>query len=263
MSSAPISRTTSSPVFPGIWTSRKTRSGLSDRTASTAAAPLSTLATMSTPPSAASRSSTRWRASGSSSTMRTRIGRRSAMMALGGRWCRFGVEVGRGVVRQHDLRDGPAFGRPVQRQPLVGAVELLETRARVAEPDAPTSRRRLGAHGLGGVHAGAVVPHGDHDIIAGAASAELDAALPFDLAYPVHDRVLDERLQDEVGHERVHHVVVDVLVDRESTLKADLHDVQVQLKQLELAGERDLLLVRSLERHSQELAQARDHAPHA
>jgi hypothetical protein len=37
----PISRTTSMPVLPGICTSRKTRSGCSERTASTAAVPLS------------------------------------------------------------------------------------------------------------------------------------------------------------------------------------------------------------------------------
>jgi len=79
----------------------------------------------------------------------------------------------------------------------------------------------------------------------------------------VHDGVLDQRLQHEVRHERVHHIRIDIGVHVEPALEAHLHDVEIELQQLQLARQRDLLLARPLERHAQQFAQTRDHATHA
>jgi hypothetical protein len=50
---------------------------------------------------------------------------------------------------------------------------------------------------------------------------------------------------------------------RSWTSVADFHDLEVSPKQVELLAERDLLFRRALDGVSEELAQSRDHAPHA
>src|SRR4051812_18904515 len=75
----------------------------------------------------------------------------------------------------------------------------------------------------------------------------------------VTDRVLDERLQHEIRHERISRVGVDPEVDRQPILETDLLDLDVVREQLELLGERDLLLARAAERHAQQLTQSGYH----
>jgi len=74
------------------------------------------------------------------------------------------------------------------------------------------------------------------------------------------DRVLHERLQHEIRHECISRVGIDPEVHRQPILKSDLLDLNVVREQLELFGERDLLLACAAERHPQQLTQSRYHA---
>ena len=59
---------------------------------------------------------------------------------------------------------------------------------------------------------------------------------------PVPDRVLHERLQHQVRHQRIPRIGIDLERNRESILESDLLDLDVVRQQLELLRERDLLL---------------------
>jgi len=76
-------------------------------------------------------------------------------------------------------------------------------------------------------------------------------------------RVLHQRLQDQVGHQRVHHPGFHLGFHLERSLEADAHDLQVAVHELDLLAQRDLRLARAFQRVAQELAEARDHPPHA
>src|SRR5262245_16906210 len=81
--------------------------------------------------------------------------------------------------------------------------------------------------------------------------------------YAVLQRILDERLKDEIRHERVARSIVDAQRDLEPSLKTNLHDVEVPLQQLQLSLERHLLFRRLLQRVTKELAQPSDHPANA
>jgi hypothetical protein len=78
----------------------------------------------------------------------------------------------------------------------------------------------------------------------------------------VPKRVFNERLENEIRDERVIEQSIGLDGDLEVVLKAHFHDVQIPSQHLELAGEGDLLLV-ALEGVAKEIAEPRDHAPHA
>ncbi len=108
-----------------------------------------------------------------------------------------------------------------------------------------------------------VVLHAQHQAIAVASCGNIDATFVVDLAHAVLDGVFHERLQDEVRYQRVEYARLYLGVDSESALKADLHDLQVPMRERQFLAERDFLLVRSVERRAQQLAQAGNHASDA
>src|ERR1043165_4952183 len=222
-----MASTTSSPVARGICTSRKTTSGFNARMASIASTPSVAVPTISTFVSCARRSSMCWRASGSSSTISTRNAG-PAMRAI----------------RHDDLGDRAASLGVAQRERRFAAVVLFEPRACVAEADAGG---RL-------ADAGAVVAHADRDTVAVAARGDLEHA-----GLAVLERVLDERLQDEVRHERVERLLGDAPLRAQASLKTDFHDFNVAVEQLELLAQRHLVGGARVDRASQQLAEARDH----
>src|SRR5207249_9552063 len=95
-----------------------------------------------------------------------------------------------------------AAGRP-QREALLQSVEMLEARPRVAYADASASfcpRPRAGGRIVG---RRPVILHAEHQLVTDDVTMEHDPANPVDLAHAVLDRVLDDRLEDEIGDERV------------------------------------------------------------
>src|ERR1051326_1184840 len=226
-----MASTTSSPGARGICTSRKTTSGFKLRMASIASTPSPAVPTTSTFGSCARRSAMCCRASSSSSTISTRSVR-SAM----------------GVIRHDDLRDRAAVLGIAQCERCAAAVELFEPRACVAEADA----------GGRAAHAGAVVAHADDDAVAVAPRDDLD-----DPRLAVLERVLHDRLEDEMRHERVERVGRDVAHRAQASLKADLHDLDVAVEQLHLLAQRHLARGARVDGAAEELAEARDHLARA
>ena len=77
------------------------------------------------------------------------------------------------------------------------------------------------------------------------------------------ERVLDDRLQHEIGDEGAEGLFGNVEVDAEASLEADLHDVDVAAQQRELVAERHFVRRAAVHRLAQQLAEPGDHLPHA
>src|SRR5512140_22841 len=262
--SAPISFTTSSPLFFGICTSRKTRSGFSSRMAAMAASPSAASPITSTPLSFRRRSCTRILPSASSSTMSTRMGESPESGACSGssalvirRFGAFHAQLG-AIARHrnshfrhcHPLR--VSRKRELSRRPI----QLLETCPSVPQPD-PTSLRFRSSR-----VARTVVTHTQDERVRVENSLDLDSRRldhPFD---SVPDRILDERLQDHARHHDAERIVVEHAENVEYG-KAHLHDVEITIEQIELATKRYLGLACTFARIPQQLAQARDHPAYA
>jgi hypothetical protein len=75
--------------------------------------------------------------------------------------------------------------------------------------------------------------------------------------------VFHQRLQDEIRHQRVLEAPGDPDVDLEPSLETDLHDLEIAPQEDDFLRQGHLGRVRPFERGTQELGQARDHAPHA
>src|SRR6266566_6904676 len=177
MSAGPMVRTTSSPLMPGICTSRNTRSGASDRIASTAETPSPIMPTISTPRSFRTRPATRRRPRGSSSTISTRSGGYSGIACA--------PALGRRVIGEANLNErAPAFIR-VQRKPLARSIELRESSTRIRQTYTFTHRVRRAA---------AVVAYREHEVAVVAHGAHRDAPDGLHQREPVPKRVFDERL---------------------------------------------------------------------
>src|SRR5947199_2582068 len=242
MSAGPIARTTSSPVMPGICTSRNTRSGARDLIASTAETPSPIMPTISTPRSFRSSPATRRRPSGSSSTISTRSGSCSGIVC--------GPPLRRGVIREANLHQGAAAFADRERESVPRAVQLREPRARIRQAYAFAHRARRAA---------TVVAHREHDFAVIPRGAHLYPTRCLHLREPVPKGVFDQWLENEIRDERVVERRLGIDGHIQLTLKANFHDVQISPHHLELAGERDLLLVAIAEGVAQEVAEPRDH----
>ena len=75
----------------------------------------------------------------------------------------------------------------------------------------------------------------------------------------VADGVLDERLQQQVRHQRVERLGIDLDRDAQPAAEPRLLDLEVLLQDVELVLERHLLRARRVERHAQQIAQLIDH----
>src|SRR5437016_4137557 len=101
------------------------------------------------------------------------------------------------VVGNTNLRHRPTLHARPELERRAVTIELLEPRHGVANADAsrlPPPASRL--------HAWPVVAHADHDLAIVARGLDLNATHVLDPRYAVPDRVLHDRLQDEVRHER-------------------------------------------------------------
>ena len=72
------------------------------------------------------------------------------------------------------------------------------------------------------------------------------------------DRVLDERLQDEVRHERVERLGLDVEADNQAVGEARLLDLDVLREEVQFRLQWDFLLADVLERQPQQIAQTHE-----
>src|ERR1051326_8029851 len=222
---------TAKPSSSGICTSRKTRSGARSRMACRAGRPSWHSPAISMPGSAASSVRRRSHASGSSSTISTRM-----------QWLRVGGNVEAGA--------GSAAGRICEIETRGGAVELLETRAGIGDPDAFAD--------LGG--AGTVVADFDGQLAGALLGDHVDAAAGGARRDAVADGVFDQRLQYEVGHEQVERAGLDGAAHFEPLAEAHLLDFEVFIEVLHLAFQRDLLNAGTIEGEPQKIAEPRDHA---
>src|SRR5437762_12319753 len=246
MSAGPMVRTTSSPVMPGICTSRNTRSGASDRIASTAETPSPIMPTISTPGSFRTKAATRRRPSGSSSTISTRSGGCSGIACA--------PALGRGVMGKATLRDSAAALIRVQRKSLARSIQLREASARIRQTYAFTHWVRRPA---------AVVAHREHQVAIVAHGVHSHAPDGLHLRQPVPKRVFDERLEHEIRDEGAVERRVGLDGHLQLSLKAHFHDVEIPTQHLELTSEGDLLVVALAEGVAEEIAEPRDHAARA
>ena len=60
-------------------------------------------------------------------------------------------------------------------------------------------------------------------------------------------RVLDQRLQNQAGHQRIARVVADLDLDLQLALEAYLHDLEISLEKGDLLRQHDLVLGSALE----------------
>src|ERR1051325_6961272 len=75
--------------------------------------------------------------------------------------------------------------------------------------------------------------------------------------------ILDERLQDQVGHTHVKHVRIDANVSCETILETNALDLEIAIQKLDLLLQCDFLGSRILEREAEEVAETRDHLARA
>src|SRR5205085_3140890 len=191
IAAGPMVRTTSSPVMPGICTSRNTRSGASDRIASTAETPSPIMPTISTPGSFRTRPATRRRPRGSSSTISTRSGggggSGDGCSGIAG-----GPALGRGVIGEANLHESAAALIRVQGKSLARSIQLREASARIRQTYAFTHWVRRPV---------AVVAHREHQVSIVAHGAHSHAPDGLHLRQPVPKRVFDEGLEHEIRDE--------------------------------------------------------------
>ena len=74
------------------------------------------------------------------------------------------------------------------------------------------------------------------------------------------DRILDQRLHDQAGHQGIFHLRCDVSFDAQGGSKTNPLDCDVVVEKGHLFSQRDLLPVASLERKAEQVAQVFDHA---
>ncbi len=153
----------------------------------------------------------------------------------------------------HD--DRQPGGLPVELEPVVGAEEVLQPRAGRRHADALLQRRQ---RVLRQPHP--VVADFHAQLVALAPGRDVDVPGPALLGHAVLDRVLDERLQDEVGHERVERLGLHVEAHDQAIGEARLLDLEVLRQEVELRLERDFLLADVLERQPQQVAQPHERA---
>src|SRR5205807_4057 len=90
--------------------------------------------------------------------------------------------------------------------------------------------------------------------------AHVDAAGNRTWRDAVSNRVLDQRLEEQVRDERDARVRGDVELHRESVLESDALDLEIVAEDLELAREGNLLFGDAVERRAQQLAQLGNHS---
>ena len=148
-------------------------------------------------------------------------------------------------------------------QPPVGQIRECERLPVAIESFEARLRRRQANAFVGGFalrEPGTVVADLDDQPVAVASRTNRDAPSPRVRCDAVADGVLDQRLQDEVGHECVERHRLHVVGDLESVVKAGALDLQVQREDLELAAEAHLGSRCARQRQPKQVAEACDDA---
>src|ERR1035438_2996319 len=210
------SSTTPKPSTSGIWISRNTRSGCSRWIRAMAVLPSPHSATISMSGSAYSRPRRRSRASASSSLSKTRmdIGVGDLLVA--------------GSIRNADFHGASAARRVFQHHGVIFVVELLQAAAGIAQAHA------FGRHdSTAAVEASAVVAYLHPHIVAIAPGGNANQSRRAARSDSMADGVLHQRLQEQVGDERVEGAGIDVALNPQSVAEANLLNVDVLLQERE------------------------------
>src|SRR5438046_2524702 len=129
----------------------------------------------------------------------------------------------------------------------------MESRVRVLQADALIAPSWTGA----------VVRHCDNEVVSVSPRVNGDLADAGHLADSVFHGVFDDRLKDEIRHERVARAIRHRHVDVEFSLKSDLHQLDVLAQEIQFFMKRHFLLRALLEGVAEEVAESCDHATNA
>src|SRR5262245_5108286 len=252
-----VSRASSAakPSISGICTSRKTRSGASDLMAATASWPRPASPIISTSSSPSNNWRMRSRASGSSSTIKTLMGKTSVNGSL--------ILIGRilDLVDERNLqRDDQSVGLVVfERQHIRVAIRLFEAGARVAQSNARFESRR---RAILRCDPRPVVrdPHLQSSVVDERAQADLARRVLF--GDSMADGVLDQWLQDQIWKARIEQrrpFVFYFQPDLQTVFEAHSLDVQIEPQKFQFLPEGRQLLAAVLQRQTQKVSEPRHH----
>jgi hypothetical protein len=127
---------------------------------------------------------------------------------------------------------------------------MVQPRDRVREPDAAAGLR---------VEARSAVAKRDREVPVAKSGLDPDGAVAAYAVDAVLDRVLHQRLKEEVRDRDRHRVGLNADLDGQAIAEADPHDVDIALEQGELVGERHLFDLPAFEGEAQQVAEPRDH----
>ena len=146
--------------------------------------------------------------------------------------------------RDGDADEGTSVGGTAAFEAVAGAVELLQTRARVTESDAFFRSRRS--------EPGTAVPHFESQHAVVARRADVNRSVADLLGNAMNDRVLDNRLENQARHECLETLGRNALCHREAFAEPETLDGQIAIEELQLSGERDLRISCMVERSAVE-----------
>src|SRR5688500_9803567 len=153
-----------------------------------------------------------------------------------------------------DAHQQPALGGLPEFKPVQRPIQVIESRPGIREADAAVEvgqpRRR---------QSDAVVLNVELEQGAASAGAHGNLARCRPGTNAVLDGVFDEWLQQKVGDQRMQRIGLDVEYHRQTIAEARLFDLQVLREEIELLLQRHFLHADALQRHAQQIAQARDH----
>src|SRR5271165_1974018 len=216
--------------------SRKTRSGFSRLIVAIADLPSPHSATISMSGSSSNRLRNRSRAKASSSLSNTRMGIAGTdLLEMSSKW-------------NVDFDDAASARCILQSQAVVLVIELLQSCARVAQANAIGRNRAAKAR-----QPQAVVADLHPQLVEDLARAHANDAGRAPWPNAVTDRVLHQRLQDHVRHQRPQRVAGDVHFHLQAVLKARLLNVDVLLQDGQLAAQRHFMYAHRVQREAQQI----------
>src|SRR5688572_16070511 len=135
---------------------------------------------------------------------------------------------------------------------LAGTIKLLQSGAGIGQADAF-------AQWLAPWQAAAIVLNLQFELVILPLRPQYDLPRPRMPLDPVADRVLDERLEDEIWHARLKRFRCDVQFDFEAFPKASLFDLEVAIQEVQFLAQGHFVRVRVVECKPEQLAQLHHH----
>jgi len=152
--------------------------------------------------------------------------------------------------RQGDAHAEAAVRMPSRLDLLPVAVQVAQAIAHVGQADAASPLRRLLA----------VVLHFDHQLRPGTFEVDVEPPGSGQRRDAVADRILDQRLQHEVGHDAVQQVGAGLHRQAQAFAEPRLFDLEVGVQQGQFLGQRMLVAAVVGESGAQEVGHAAEHA---